>query len=426
MDRKQRERKKQAKRKVAARPRSGLGEAKGNDGPGCGSSSNQQKWLENKRYNRWESQFDHCYFTEYGSAPQEEHLTQGMIKCRLLHGKDYSLVIPDQLYLTHKGLKWIQPLAFLANQINKFSEEHIQCVLHVDISCRQHVRVEFCSRDLKMNLLDGSQFYECNFFGPLNLHDYATGEAELNPVGLPYVRLYHHTTADSRLKILDSRHLRTGKYNIQGASKVLRNVAYAYFTPLDGIRNDNDLKQIAMAQGGALELRRDGFAPPPVLEPNFRTTFKDDILTLQVYQCDPAKREACVEVWVDASVLAPQHVYRHDEGLAAFYEFPNPFIQRVGTLIDQHVAFDSEHRIHRQAGLKSFEYIVVGDCTELAGLAAPYDEEDTTHIMKLEKMEDGQSLLEFWFEHGNQDLYSEKHVEMQTFEVPGSGHDGDP
>jgi hypothetical protein len=31
-------------------------------------------------------------------------------------------------------------------------------------------------------------------------------------------------------------------------------------------------------------------------------------------------------------------------------------------------------------GLKAFNYIVVGDCTTLQGLAAPYDEEDTTQI----------------------------------------------
>jgi len=80
------------------------------------------------------------------------------------------------------------------------------------------------------------------------------------------------------------------------------------------------------------------------------------------------------------------------------------------------VAFDARRRIHRQSALKTFDYVVVGDCSTLVGLTAAYDEEDTTHIMKLERVPQGRTLLDFWFEYANQDLYSGKQVELQAFQ----------
>jgi hypothetical protein len=65
---------------------------------------------------------------------------------------------------------------------------------------------------------------------------------------------------------------------------------------------------------------------------------------------------------------------------------------------------------------KHFDYVVVGDATTVEGLAAPYDEEDTRFLLKIERPPAGTNMLEFWFEHGNQDLYSDKRVETQTLE----------
>lgn len=84
------------------------------------------------------------------------------------------------------------------------------------------------------------------------------------------------------------------------------------------------------------------------------------------------------------------------------------------------MAFDARRRIHRQEGLKAFDYIVVGDCTTLDGLAAPYDEENTAHIMKVEGMTPGTTILDFWFARGNSDLYTGKTVTMQEFQPPAS------
>ncbi|MHC5024802.1 MAG: hypothetical protein ACYTGG_13010 [Planctomycetota bacterium] len=198
----------------------------------------------------------------------------------------------------------------------------------------------------------------------------------------------------------------------------IKNVAYAYFTPLDAIRYDSDLKKIAMSAGGTIELCRDGVQLPPVLHPGDLDRYKHDILRLDVYRCDPAKREACIDVWVDASIVAPQHVYRHDAGGPVYYELPHHFIHRVGAEPGRNVIFDDERRIHRQDGLRSFDYIVVGDCRTLDGLKAPYDEEDTTHVMKIERVPTGETMLDFWVKRSNSDLFSGKQITMQEFDSP--------
>jgi len=379
----------------------------------------------NKRFNRVETPSDHYYHAVYDSEPLKKNFTTGWIKCKLVHGDRYSVIVPDQIFIDHDGLKWIQPLAFLPNINSNFSEAEIFCELCVYISCGHTLIVRFFNRDLVNNLPDGSQLYKCQIQGPKDLHEYATGEAELPKSNIPYLRLYHHTTNDAQAKILASSHFRTSSFNIQGVNKQFKNAAYVYFTPLDKIVNDGDLKRIAMAEDGTIPLKRDGFAQPVAFFPDWQERYKDDILVLPVYRCDPAKREACIDVLVDSSALAPQHIYRHDIGSSVFYEITNYFVHRVGAEPGRSVEFDGTRRIEQQSGLKRFDYLVVGDCTTLDGLAAPYDEEDTTQIMKIERITDGKSMLNFWFDHGNQDLYTPKTVELQSFHKPG-GSDADP
>lgn len=373
-------------------------------------------FAENRQFNRRETALEHYYYHNYGWAPQQRHRQAGWIKCRLLHGRGYSLIVPDQLLLNNRGLKWIQPLAFTAVLLVKLDENKIFGSLCVDISCGHNVEVRFFNHDLARNLPDGSQLFRCEIFGPAELHKYTTGDAEWGLDGAPYLRLFHHTTADACSKIKASGHFRTGPYNIQGTTKQLQNVAYVYFTPLDRITTDGDLRRIAMAPGGIIQLRRDGFIPPTLLMPGWEETYKDDILQLPVYACDPSKREETIEVWIDSTMLAPQHIYRHDEDSSVYFELPHSFIHRVGTEPNRTVVFDGRNRVSHQTGLKAFDYVVVGDCTTLAGLAAPYDEEDTTHIMKIERVPDGKTLLNFWFEFGNQCLYSGQEVEIQEFQ----------
>ncbi len=374
----------------------------------------------NQRFNRIEGAVDNHYFNEYGWANQERDKTLGWIKCRLLHGAGYSLIVPDQLVLEHRGLKWIQPLAFTAVMLAKFDEKDIVCSLHIDISCGHNIRVRFFNRDFVRSFADASQLFKCEILGPPDLYKYSTGDAEWDAENNLYLRLFHHTTADACGKIKMSGHFRTSPYNIQGTTKLLQNVAYTYLTPLEKIATAGDLKCIAMAQAGIIQLCRDGFEPPRVLMDGWEEAFKDDILQLPVYASDPSKREMALETWVDSTTLAPQHIYRHDDGSRVYYELPHAFIHRVGAEPKRNVVFDARGRIHQQFGLKSFDYVVVGDCNTIAGLRAPYDEEDTTHIMKIERIPDAATMLDFWFERPNQDLYTDKQIELQKFEAAQS------
>ena len=416
-DEKARRRKKEKRAKANARKRRALGSA-AKKRSGMADEAPPRGMTENRRFNRCESAIEHYYYDEYGTKGVGDTEYAGWVKCRLLHGHGYSLIVPDQLYLEHNGLRWIQPLAFGPNMLMKLSDTEVVCNLNVDVSCGHRLDVRFFNRDHVADLTDGSQLFRCRIKGVADLPSFATGDARWGSAGRPYLRLFHHTTGSTVPLILNSGHFRTGAWNIQGSSKQLKNVAYAYFTPLDAIRTDGDLKRIGMSIEGAIELRRDGFTPPRLLMPDYLKRFKDDILQLQVYKCDPAKREAHIELWIDAAVLAPQHVYRHDEGLAVYYELPHPFIHRVGTEPGQPLVFDADRNIHDQKGLKRFDYAVVGDCTTLAGLAAPYDEEDTTHVLKVERIPAGTTMLNFWFDRGNTDLFSGKKVELQEFQPP--------
>jgi hypothetical protein len=410
MDTKQRARLRARKQKLLKK-----NEKKNGHGAALGNRSKSTAPVENRRFNRIETNHNNYYHDSYGWATQKRKPCNGWIKCRLLHGPKHSLIVPDQLVLEYDGLKWIQPLAFTPSILGKLDEDQIVCDVNLDISCGHNIRVRFFNNDFVRSFPDGSQLFKCEILGPSNLYEYSTGDAEWGNENNLYLRLFHHTTADSCEKIKLSGHFRTSPYNIQGTTKHLQNVSYIYLTPLDRIATEGDLRCIAMAPEGIIQLRRDGFEAPALLMPGWEEAYKNDILQLAVYSCDSSKRDMSVETWVDSATLAPQHIYRHDEGAAVYYELPHAFIHRIGAEPKGNVLFDNRNRIHQQAGLKTFDYVVVGDCTTIAGLRAPYDEEDTTHIMKIERIPADLTMLDFWFLHSNQDLYSGKDVELQKF-----------
>jgi hypothetical protein len=64
---------------------------------------------------------------------------------------------------------------------------------------------------------------------------------------------------------------------------------------------------------------------------------------------------------------------------------------------------------------KKAYYIIVGDCDYMDGLIAPYDEENTSYIFKIEKQDGSKNLFDFWHDNANTDQYSNKQVEYQEF-----------
>ncbi len=370
---------------------------------------------ENKRYNRSESDREHFYNQQFGTIPLQNNYYEGFIKCKLIHGLDYSLVVPDQIYITASGLVWIQPLSFLPNicvKTNLFTE----CQLYIDISCGHTIKVVFRGEDIVRVFNDGSNYFKCEIQGPELLSEYATGTAELKD-GKTFLHLYHHTSIESKQAIENSRFFLTSKLNFQGTTKRLKNISYTYFTCLDRIEKEADLIEIAMASSKEITLIRDDFNVPMLLPPNWRELYKDDILVLEVYPSTPDKRKAALRMSIDSTILASQYLLRHEfTGQGVYYQICNPFINRIGAEPNSKIQFDEKYKIQRQTSCKMFDYIVVGDARTLPGLAAPYNEEDTTDIMKIERVAKGSNLIDFWFEHANNDLYSSKKIDLQEFE----------
>ncbi len=372
----------------------------------------------NRQFSRVETPKSHYYIKHWSPAPPGKTRYVGRLKCKLMHGKGWSVIVPDQIYVkSNSEWRWVQPLAFGAN-VCMNSDVDSACQLRVDISAGGSVNVRFMGTPPVRAFDDGSHLYECEIFGPDDLIAHTTGEAQFDAQFIPHLRLFHHTTNETRPKILGSGHFRASDCNIQGTTKRLVNVAYAYFTPLSAIKTNDDLKKIAMSEDAKIHLRRDNAQVPEPLIAEEAKNYPNDILELDVYPSEPKKREAAIPVWINATILAPQHIYRHElGGDPPYYEITHEFIHRVGVNPGTTLPFDNKGRIDRSSNLKGFDYIVVGDCSSLDGLAAPYDEENTTHVLKIERVNDGRSFVTFWFSNGNTDLFSGKNPEMQQFKV---------
>ena len=98
-----------------------------------------------------------------------------------------------------------------------------------------------------------------------------------------------------------------------------------------------------------------------------------------------------------------------------FYEICMPFIYRIGANPDSLLDYEN-NTIRKQDHLKQIDYQIIGLATEFKGLEAPYDEENTDYIFKVEKLSKETNILDFWFENVNSDQYSDKSIENQKFE----------
>jgi len=253
------------------------------------------------------------------------------------------------------------------------------------------------------NLLDGSQIYECHLKASVNVTPFRSGRWRQRSDGGVDLRLHHHTTKANKKSILASREIWGSRWNFQGNKRLL-NCSYAYFTSLQRINGPDDLKRIGMAHDGYLALRLDQM--PDGSPPDLR---------LPVYRESTDNRQATVGLWVPAEHVAPSHVWKHTTGRVE-YEVTHPWIYRVGMTPEGRYAFAGDSAAFRQPDLKQVQYLVLGDCTTIEGLAAPYDEEDTRETFLIEDLK-GATLFDFWREHANQPLWHDK-VELRDFDEP--------
>jgi hypothetical protein len=171
-----------------------------------------------------------------------------------------------------------------------------------------------------------------------------------------------------------------------------------------------------MSSEGTLTLVKDGVNIPQLVSEGWEEINVENVLKLPVYTSTTRKHDTRLRFWVDSTALSPMHLHMHEGSSATFYAPVLPYVMRIGTDPGDVVRFDHDLCIQHDKEIRAFEYIVVGNCTTLEGLAAPYDEENTTSIMKIECPAHGTNLQDFWFDQGNKDHFSKKDVRKAEFD----------
>jgi len=373
--------------------------------------------IENKRFNRYETDLEHYYNQRSKDIQDFSEKFNGFIKCKLVHSKDYSIIVPDQLFIEAKSLLWIQPIMFLPNILFDLGDTKIG-TLYIDISMGVTLKVEFNSKGFIGNLGDGSNVFKCDIYGPRDLKRYATGTGIMKD-NIPYIKLYHHTSKENLSKILESGYLMGSRWNIQG-NKILENINYIYLTPLDKISKNNDLVEIAMSSNEKIHLMVDDFIQPTIVFENWEEQYRDYVATLKVYKENVGGRQHSIPFMVDTSIISTQHILKHSPlGQNPYYEISRPFISRIGVHPESNLKFKLGKKYNLFYGyediVKKNEYVIVGDARYIEGLVAPFDEENTRHILKIERLNGEDNILDFWFNSSNMNHFENKTVELHKF-----------
>lgn len=367
----------------------------------------------NRKFFRLEFTTDNIYKpTDYGSNYDVSCEYDGFIKCKLVHKEGTSVVLPELLIIGNRSFDWIQHFTFLMNLLVK-EDDHIVCSIILDLSFGATIRVQFLNTELQIIYKDNSSLFRCKIFGPKNLNEYYTGTGFFDEFQTPYLNLFHHTKDEIKEIIEKTEVLKPSKWNFQG-TKELVNINFIYFTCIDRILKPGDLKQIAMSSDGKLLFLKDNYDILERLPENFKEIYKDGVLEVSVYRESTNNRTAAISFYIDSTKLFTPNLWLHKpEGNAIFYEICNPYIYRLGINPKEAIRFIKNTITCDNLPIQ--DYLVIGDCTQLAGLEAPYDEEQTSEIFKIEPLFEKINILDFWFENGNKDLYSEKTVDVYKF-----------
>jgi hypothetical protein len=297
---------------------------------------------------------------------------RGHLKLRLGHSLGRSYLIPDVL-IGVAGSRYFLPSFFSPPLIgfNVEEENHHVATFTVDVGAPRsqnltRLTVTVDSRDRVLFYDDGAQLYRCTFEGPRSISTYASGQFRALPSGDYALRVYHHTTPDRAAKIRRSAELWSSSWNLAGTQELV-NLAYGYFTTLSQIRNEEDLRRIAMSSSEYIQFQTTSDRP------------REEVLSLRVYRGNTRDRTTALGFDVPSGIIAPPHLLLHPNagGNAAYYEVVGTAIVRVGVRPAANLQITGSSISVPQAHLKHFDYVVLGDAATLEGLAAPYAEEET-------------------------------------------------
>lgn len=323
---------------------------------------------------------------------------QGVVKVKMLHRPGATVLLPEAVVVTSSSDRWVQPHWLYAPTIAFTCNDEARASIHfaaLDPNRRSEggllCSVDFTPRDRITVLSDRSEVYRCRLTSEHTPTELAVGRGRVRADGGINLRLYHHTAPATLPLIHTSGHVRGSGWNYSGMRE-LTNVAYAYFTNLERVATEGDLQCIAMASNGRMALRLDTSTDP-----------RRPDLVLDVYRGSTRDRQATLRLWVPAEVISTPHIWQH-VGPPVTYEIAHPWIYRIGLQPGRHLDFRDREAAPDPLALKRFDYAVIGDCTTLAGLEAPFDEENTTHTFSVQDL-GAVNLFDFWLEHANTPLH---------------------
>ncbi len=344
-------------------------------------------------------------------SSQVEH--NGYVKIRLGHSRRGTVIVPDLIFAKAGPWRFFQPSFFGPCAIAFNIEPGLHTAnFSVDVGLPRATQltrliIRFRSDARVMAYTDGSQLYACQILGPSNLANCCSGRCERTAIGDFELQLFHHTSASAYSSIRSSQELWSSTWNLQGTRR-LTNVAYVYLTCLPRIERPQDLNRIAMASDGVLR---------------FQTTSNrlvEETLKIPVYRDNTSGRTNTVVVNVAAGFLAPPHLLFHPfvPPEPAYYEVVGPEIFRIGLTPGAKLPIPRGNACPVDHELKRFEYIVMGDASEIAGLSAPYDEEETSQVMHHEVLAGGADIFDFWLANANTDQITGRAPEARALEPP--------
>ena len=331
-----------------------------------------------------------------------DDFTRGYIKCRLFHLEGGSIVVPDVLMVNNLDKHFFSPQFFTASLI--YCNDHDSdgsCFFVIDIIEGVRIKMLFFRHDLVKQCADHSFIYKCAFVS-----------ADGNPLPEPHgtwrkrgdqfeLALYHHTDKDGADGIQSSKEIWGSEWNIQGIIE-LKNIAYGYFTSIPKIKNTVDLNAIGMSPEGKI-----GLIP---------TNAPLDLA--YAYELEIRRKTATIsdiplEFWVDVEVISPSHLWRHTPlSPPNNYERVLPKVFRVGVQPKRNLPLKGMMLDLKSDVYKIFDYIIVGDANTKEGLMAPFYEEETKEICKLDTDPDGLEIIGMWCKKKNSDLFTGRDVEL--------------
>ena len=128
-------------------------------------------------------------------------------------------------------------------------------------------------------------------------------------------------------------------------------------------------------------------------------------LVLDVYRASTRDRKATLSLWLPAEAVSTPHLWQH-VGPPVVYEVAHPWISRIGLQPGHVLDFAAGAATPDPSALRHFEYAVIGDCTTVEGLEAPFDEENTTNTFVVQDLA-GSDVFTFWRSNANTPLHED-------------------